>query len=477
MLISFIACLAAFVLIGISAARKSRGTSRDYYLADQSVPPSLVGLSAVATNNSGYMFIGAIGYTYATGLASIWLMVGWISGDYLASLYVHRRLRDSAALSKETSYAGMLSNWNGAGRGQSTLRRTAALITLMFLLTYASAQLIAGSKALSVLLDWPLWAGAVLGAVIVVAYCFSGGIRASIWTDAAQSVVMIFAMALLLVVAVGASGGFSGAIAQMGEIEYFLDWYPQDLPFPGIGGGVLFAASWMFAGLSVIGQPHIMIRFAALSNASQMRRARLYYYVWFTAFYLMAIGVGLLARILLDNPAEFDAELALPTMALELLPPVLVGVVLAGIFAATISTADSLVLACSSALSNDLLKNKIESPMLIRFSTLAITAIALALTFSENQSVFAIVIMAWSGLASAFAPLLLVLCLGQRPSEKLAMVMMIGGLLTASIWRWAGLADAVYEGMPGILVGLAIFLVGNRLASKTESVAQVRTDS
>lgn len=477
MLISFIVCLIAFILIGISAARKSRGTSRDYYLADQSVPPSLVGLSAVATNNSGYMFIGAIGYTYATGLASIWLMVGWITGDYLASLYVHRRLRDAAARSSESSYAGMLSNWYGGDRHHSTLRRTAALITLIFLLTYAAAQLIAGSKALSVLLDWPLWAGAVLGAVIVVAYCFSGGIRASIWTDAAQSVVMFFAMALLLVVAVGASGGFSGAIAQMGEIDHFLDWFPQDLPFPGIGGGLLFAASWLFAGLSVIGQPHIMIRFAALGNATDMRRARMYYYTWFTAFYTMAIGVGLLARILLSNPAEFDAELALPTMALELLPPILVGVVLAGIFAATISTADSLILSCSAALSNDLLKKKIESPIMIRFSTLAITAIALALTFSENQSVFAIVIVAWSGLASAFAPLLFVLCLGQRPTEKLSMIMMISGLLTAIAWRWAGLADAVYEGMPGILVGLVVFLIGSRVAQQTETIAQARTES
>ncbi len=476
MLISFIVCLLAFIVIGISAARKSRGTSHDYYLADQSVPPSLVGLSAVATNNSGYMFIGAIGYTYATGLASVWLMVGWISGDYLASLFVHRRLRDAAARSSESSYAGMLSNWQGAGRQQSTLRRTAALITLLFLLSYASAQLIAGSKALSVLLDWPLWAGSVLGATIVVAYCFSGGIRASIWTDAAQSVVMFFAMALMLIVAVGASGGFAGAIAQLGQIEHFLDWYPQDLVFPGVGGGVLFAASWLFAGLSVIGQPHIMIRFAALSDATQMRKARLYYYLWFTVFYAMAIGVGLLARILLNNPAEFDAELALPTMALELLPPVLVGVVLAGIFAATISTADSLILSCSSALSNDLLRKKIESPLLIRFSTLGITAIALSLTFTENQSVFALVIMAWSGLASAFAPLLLVLCLGQRPSEKLAIVMMISGLVTATAWRAAGLADAVYEGMPGILVGLIVFLVGSRLAQQESNSGQARTN-
>jgi sodium/proline symporter len=103
-------------------------------------------------------------------------------------------------------------------------------------------------------------------------------------------------------------------------------------------------------------------------------------------------------------------------------------------------------------------------------------AIALSLTFTENQSVFALVIMAWSGLASAFAPLLLVLCLGQRPSEKLAIVMMISGLVTATAWRAAGLADAVYEGMPGILVGLIVFLVGSRLVQQESNSDQARTN-
>ncbi len=465
MLVSFVLCLLVFVLIGLSAAFRSKGTSRDYYLADQGVAPSLVGLSAVATNNSGYMFIGAIGYTYATGLASVWLMVGWIAGDYLASLFVHRRLREAAEASQESSYAGILSNW-GFGRRYGNLRRLAAVITLLFLLAYASAQLIAGSKALSVLLDWPVWAGAMVGAAIVVAYCFAGGIRASIWTDAAQSVVMIIAMGMLLVVAVNAMGGLDGALSRMGEIDHFLDWYPQDLPFPGIGGGVLFAASWLFAGLSVIGQPHIMIRFVSLEDPAKMRRARLYYYLWFTAFYSMAIGVGLLARVMLNNPTNFDAELALPTMALQLLPPPLVGLVLAGIFAATMSTADSLILSCSSALSNDLLPQKIESPWLVRLSTLIITVIALGLTFTSEQNVFALVIMAWSALASAFAPLLLVLCLGRRPSEGLAITMMLVGLAVASLWRWAGLADAVYEGMPGILAGLLVYAVGTMMLKK-----------
>ena len=197
MIISFLFFLLVFVAIGISSAHKSRGTKQDYYLASSSISPALVGLSAVATNNSGYMFIGVIGYTYATGLASIWLMLGWIVGDFLASTFVHRRLRTATELSGEVSYAGVLSNWYNNGK-QDSLQRVIGLISLIFLLAYASAQLVAGGKALHVLFDWPVWAGAVIGSVLVALYCIAGGIRASIWTDAAQSVVMIVAMAVLL---------------------------------------------------------------------------------------------------------------------------------------------------------------------------------------------------------------------------------------------------------------------------------------
>ncbi len=80
--LSFAAFLVVFLAIGVSSARRASGTRKDYYLASASVSPALVGLSAVATNNSGYMFIGVIGYTYATGLPAIWLMLGWILGDF-----------------------------------------------------------------------------------------------------------------------------------------------------------------------------------------------------------------------------------------------------------------------------------------------------------------------------------------------------------------------------------------------------------
>ncbi|SEA45375.1 sodium/proline symporter [Microbulbifer marinus] len=455
MLISFLFFLAMFAAIGVSSVVKSRGTKKDYYLASHDVSPFLVGLSAVATNNSGYMFIGVIGYTYATGLASIWLMVGWILGDLLGSLWVHKSLCRATRETGESSYAGVISHWGGSRF--AAWQRLAGVLSLLFLLAYASAQLVAGSKALYVLLDMPIWSGAVIGGVIVAAYCLAGGIRASIWTDAAQSLVMIVAMGTLLYVATSSIGGVGAAIQSMGEVEGFLNWYPQDLLLPGAAGGVIFALSWLFAGLSVIGQPHVMVRFMALESADRMVQARLWYYLWFTAFYAMATGVGMLARIMLSDPGSFDAELALPMMAMELLSPVFVGLILAGIFAATMSTADSLVLSCSAAVTHDILPHRIEKTWILKVATLLITAAAVGWALLNKQSVFSLVVMSWSSLASAFAPLLIVLALGGRPSQKACIAMSLIGLATALLWRWLGWHGHIYEGMPGILAGLTVF--------------------
>lgn len=463
---SFLLFLGVFVAIGLSSVRRSRHTKQDYYLASSSVHPALVGLSAVATNNSGYMFIGVIGYTYATGLAAIWIMLGWILGDYLASLFVHQRLRQATQRSGEVSYAGVLSHWYKGAPGaqrRDGLQRLIGVVSLVFLLAYASAQLVAGSKALHVLFGWPAWGGAVMGATLVLAYCWAGGIRASIWTDAAQSVVMITAMGAMLWVATVALGGVSESLHKMSSVDGFLDWFPKDLVLPGLAGGVLFAISWLFAGMSVIGQPHIMIRFMALDDPQRMRRARLWYYLWFLAFYTMATGVGMLSRVYLGDPAAFDAELALPTMAQQLFPPVLVGLMLAGIFAATLSTADSLILSCSAALTHDVLPLRIESTRAIKWVTALVCMLALAWALLNRESVFSLVILAWSALASAFAPLLLVMCSGRHPGQTLSMIAVIAGLAVSLIWRFAGLHSFMYEGMPAIVVGLLILRLGQRL--------------
>ncbi len=457
MIVSFVFFLALFVVIGIGSLSKSRGNKKDYYLASSSVHPALVGLSAVATNNSGYMFIGVIGYTYVTGLAAVWLMVGWILGDFLGSLFIHSRLHKTTLNSGEVSYAGVLSHWHG--ERFEHLQKLIAFISLIFLMAYASAQLVAGSKALHVLFGWPQWAGAIMGTVLVILYCFAGGIRASIWTDAAQSVVMIVAMGLLLSVAVETLGGIDAAVAKMDRVPGFMDWLPADMVVPGPAGGAIFIFGWMFAGLSVIGQPHIMVRFMTLDKGGHMLQARTWYYIWFILFYCMATGVGMLSRVFLGDHGAFDAELALPTMALELLPPTLVGLTLAGIFAATMSTADSLILSCSAALTHDLLPHNIEDMRLLKSATTLIALFALGWAFLNSQSVFSLVIMAWSGLASAFAPLLIALCLGFRPTQRTAMIAVCAGLAAALFWRYLGWHETVYEGLAGMLVGLSIYVL------------------
>jgi len=145
----------------------------------------------------------------------------------------------------------------------------------------------------------------------------------------------------------------------------------------------------------------------------------------------------------------------------------LVGLVLAGIFAATMSTADSLILSCSASVTHDLLPHKIEKTSLIKLITLIITLCVLILALMNSQSVFNLVIMAWSGLASAFAQLLIVLCLGGKPSQKLSILAVFIGFFVALIWRFMGWHHAIYEGMAGILSGLFLFSIPLLLQTKT----------
>lgn len=454
-LTSFLVVLVTFLAIGLASVRRATGERNDYYLASRAVSPWLVGLSAVATNNSGYMFIGVIGYTYQTGLASIWLMIGWILGDFIGSLFVHRRLRRATSQTNEASYVSVLAKWNG--EGFTTWQRIGAVVMILFLIAYAAAQISAGGKALQGVLGFDPRLGAIAVATVVIAYSIAGGIRASIWTDAAQSFVMLAAMSTMLVMGILGLGGVSGTIDKWQAIPQFLNLFPGDLLLAGAAGIGLFVVGWMFAGFSVVGQPHVMVRFMALKDERQMVQARVWYYSYFVVFYLLATGVGMLSRVYLPDLAAIDPELALPKMAVELLPPVLVGFVLAGIFAATMSTADSLVLSCSAAITHDLAPSRLESPVLLKTATALVTVVALGLALSESQSVFDLVILSWSTLACAFAPLLVLYAVGRQVTERVAILLMVVGVATALLWRFGlGFHSSVYEGLPGIMLPLLI---------------------
>jgi len=452
-LTSFLGFMLLFVVIGGLSYLQSKKTAEDYLVANRSMAPWLVGLSAVATNNSGYMFTGMIGFTYSTGLSSIWLMIGWIVGDLAASLSIMKRLRKISEKHDLHSFGGLLADWHGEGFNK--LRRISGLLILIFLGAYAAAQFNAGSKALHVLFDWDLKTGAILGAALVLFYSFMGGIRASIWTDVAQSFVMLISMTVMMVIGISHVGGSDIVLSQLHSVNAtYMNWFPDD-GWPGI---VLFVLGWVFAGFGVAGQPHIVVRYIALDNVNHIGRFRFWYYSWFVTFYAATVVVGLLARLLLPDVNGFDAELALPSLALQILPEALVGLMLAGLFAATMSTADSLVLSCTASLSRDIFPDHKAGYWLTKMMTVFVVVSALAIALWGYESVFQLVLIAWGLLAAAFAPLLLVYAMGQRPGEAQAITMMFAGIITLLLWRWFGLSEVAYEVMPAMLAGLLVFV-------------------
>ncbi|WP_036484757.1 sodium/proline symporter [Myxosarcina sp. GI1] len=450
--LSFILFLLLFVGVGIYSASQKQNNTTDYLLASRSVNPWLTGLSAFATAHSGGMFISTIGWTYQVGISSVWLLVGWFLGDYLAWFFVHKPLR----ISSEATGSETIGAFLGQNNQDRSIPIISALVTIAFLGAYAAAQLLAGSKALYAVFGWNYSWGIFLGAVIVVSYCFSGGIRASIWTDAVQSVLMVFAMMMLLFVAISACGGITGMWQQLAAIDPTLvNPIPPNLKF----GFALFMLSWLAAGVGVVGQPHIMVRAMVLDNAENIGITRNIYAVSYVVFSTAAVLVGLSARVLLPGLIDGgDPELALPQMATELLPALLVGVILAGIFSAVISTADSQILSCSAALTQDLFPKMSGSYKLVKVGTLIVTAIIVAIALTSNKNMFALGVFAWSALACGLAPLLMLRVWQFSVNSVVGVTMMVVGIATAAIWNGVlGLSGSIYEVLPGAIASFAVY--------------------
>ncbi|MEM1170171.1 MAG: sodium/proline symporter [Cyanobacteria bacterium P01_H01_bin.35] len=443
--ITFIAFLLSFTIVGIYSATQKQNTTTDYLLASRNVNPWLTALSATATSQSGYLFIGLIGFTYKVGFASIWIPVAWAIGDYIAWCFIFKRLR----LVSEQTNSDTVSSFLGQENQGHLITIISALIIIVFLGTSASGQLVAISKGLNAIFGWNYQIGIIIGALIVVAYCFSGGIRASIWTDSVQAVLMIGSLWVLFIVSLIACGGFGELWIKLNTIDPTLtSWIPANLPW----GFFPYFLGWVGVGFGVIGQPHILVRGMAINSADNVLLAFKIKFVCGTMISAGALGIGLTARALLPNlMTSGDPELALPYLSIELLPVVLVGLILAGLSSAAISTADSQVLSCSAALSQDLVPSAAHSYGKVKIATLLVTVIVLAIALTGNKNVFDLVIFSWSVLACGLGPLL-VLRVWEKPvSVPVAITMMIIGIIVAIIWKLGlNLSSATYELIPGM---------------------------
>lgn len=453
--------LLLFTGIGILSSRHKSESPEDYLVASRDVNPWLIALSAVSTNNSGYMFIGLIGFTFRSGVEAVWITFGWILGDLLTWFWVHKRVRDQSEAVGAASVPALLAT-NRKGKINRPIAIAAGLLTLLFLGGYAAAQLKAGSTTLHALFDWPIWLGSVLGVIIVAVYCLSGGIRASIWTDAAQSIVMMVSMAILVGYCVVTAGGPGALMDALAAIDPALvDPVPNGLAF-GLG---LYVLGFVFAGIATIGQPHILVRFMAIDSSDSINKARIIYFSFYTVFSAAAMAVGLYARVIMPDlgagltgaALSTATESALPLLTVELLPALLIGVMLAGLFSATMSTADSQILSCSAAVTQDIMPRWSHSYGASKIATLGVAGLALFIALTASSGVFSLVLLAWSVLGAALGPVLVLRLAGRPLPTALTLVMMISGIATVVFWPYP---DSVFKVMPGMIVPLVVYFVG-----------------
>ncbi len=443
---SFLLFMTAFAGIGLASMWVKEDTTDDYLVAGRGMHPALAALSAVSTWNSGYMFIGFIGFTFTMGYSIMWIGVGSMIGQIVAWVWLYKFIQQSANERGIRSLSSLVSEVTGSPEA-----KLAAMLSILFLSVYAAAQLTSGGKALYVMLGWSEVVGILIGFVLVVAYCYAGGIRASIWTDAAQSSVMIIGSSLLCWVAMQEIGGFGGLhdglAAQDANLTSIV---PADL---GLG-----VSLWVFAfflgGLSVAGQPQVVTRVMTLGTDEDRKTAMLWFFAWQTPFLVIMVIIGLASRVVFTG-TEFDPELGLPMLAMETLGPFWVGLILASIFAATMSTADSQVLACTAAFTDDIMPEISQDHKKTKIVTLVVAAFATAISIfglyvPGGDSVFTLVVLAVYGLGSIFVPILIIRWAGYEPDTTHTMAMMVAALTGVIAWRLLGLNDEVFESIPGM---------------------------
>ncbi|MGB0265451.1 MAG: sodium/proline symporter [Candidatus Poseidoniaceae archaeon] len=461
-LLSFLLFLGLFAGVGLSSMRVKENTTEDYLVAGRGVHPALAALSAVSTWNSGYMFVGIIGFTWAMGYSVFWTAFASTLGQIIAWVWIYKFIQKEANERGVRSLSSLVSSSANAPEA-----KLAAIISVVFLSIYAAAQLTAGGKALELMLDWPIWIGILIGAGLAVAYCFAGGIRASIWTDGIQSIVMMIGGLILCVVAVKEVGGIGGLTSDLRAIDPGLaNLFPKDYEFNFFStifesrndtrfGFTLWALAFFLGGIGVAGQPQVVTRVMTLGDDKDRKQAAWWFFIWQTPFFVLMLLVGFVARVLFDGLENFDPENGLIEAANTLLSPFFVGLILASIFAATMSTADSQILACTAAITEDITPQWREDHKKTKMITLSVAAFATAISLGGlfvpgGDSVFELVVIAVYGLGGIFIPLLTLRMLKFEPDTTHAIVMMVSALSAVIIWRVLGLNEAIFESIPGM---------------------------
>ncbi|MDX1589623.1 MAG: sodium/proline symporter PutP [Oleiphilaceae bacterium] len=462
--LTFVVYILGMLALGLVAYMRTQNLA-DYVLGGRNLGPIPSALSAGASDMSGWLLLGLPGYAYAAGFEAIWIAAGLLLGTWLNWLVVARRLRNYSAAAKDSlTIPSYLENrFNDTSR---VLRVMSAFFILLFFLFYTSSGLVAGGKLFETVFEMPYQWAVIVGTIAVVSYTLFGGFLAVSWTDVVQGLLMMAALALVPVMAISDVGGWSAMTAAMGEENsHFLNL------FTGADGealGALAIISLMAWGLGYFGQPHILARFKAISSEDRVPYARRVAVSWSAITLVGSLLVGFAAIGFFDAKVE-DGETVFMLLVNALFHPVISGILLAAILAAVMSTADSQLLVCSSALAEDFYKgffrkqaNQLELVRVGRVAVVVIALIAATVAMDDDSMVLDLVSYAWAGFGAAFGPAIILSLYWRRMNRNGALAGVIVGGVTVVLWKMtaSGTFADIYEILPGfIFSAIAIVVV------------------
>ncbi|RQW65050.1 sodium/proline symporter PutP [Vibrio viridaestus] len=478
---TFIVYLIMMLSIGVYAYLRTKN-STDYFLGGRTLGPWPAALSAGASDMSGWLLLGLPGYAYAAGLESLWLAGGLLIGNWINWLIASKRLRTYSITTDAITVPEFLSRrFNDKSK---TIQTISAFFILLFFLFYTSSGLVAGGKLFETVFGIDYTNAVIIGTVCVVSYTLFGGFLAVAWTDLVQGLLM--AAALLIVPIAVMEGGFSDLSANLTEInpQLLTVWNGMDgKPLSAIA--IISLVAW---GLGYFGQPHILARFQATRSNKDLVTARRIAIGWTALSMFGAVMIGLVGLVYITHHPTLelaDGEKIFMLLVNAVFHPVIAGILLAAILAAIMSTADSQLLVCSSALAEDFYKQVINkdatSEQIVRVGRLgvmAISIIALVLALTPDSSVLGLVSYAWAGFGAAFGPALVISLYWPRMNRNGALAGILVGGITVVVWKQltGGIFD-IYEIVPGMILS-TIAIIGFTLISSepdSEVSAQHKT--
>jgi SSS family solute:Na+ symporter len=465
--VAFLAYLLIVVAIGAwSARRASRGLS-EYFLAGRRLGRFVVALSAVVSGRSAWLLLGLTGMAWVRGASAVWAVVGYITVELLLFLFYADRLRRFSerydCLTVPDFFAARFGDRNGV------LRYVLVVVILVFMVAYVSAQFVAGGKAFAATFEIDATAGVLLTAAIVVAYTLLGGFLAVSLTDTVQALFMIVALVAVPVLAIADKGGLAVVLDQITALD------PTLVDPWALSTGALIG--FIGIGLGSPGSPHILVRYMSIADPRDLKASAVIGTVWNVVMAWGALFIGLVGRAWFPSadllPGN-DPEALYPTLAEMQLPPLLFGLVIASIFAAIMSTADSQLLVAASSVVRDLYekiwrrKEKLGGRRLVflsRVVILILVAAATVLGLYASELVFWLVLFAWAGLGAALGPPFILALYWRRSTRAGIMSGLVAGTAITFIWKLTPvLSSLMYELLPAF-AGSLLATVGVSLVT------------